>query len=107
MLRQIPKISHPDLLVGLDSRDDAAVYRINDDLALISTVDFFPPIVDDPYAFGQISVSNALSDIYAMGGMPVTALNIVGFPSELSGYILATILKGACDKSQEAGLLIV
>tara|TARA_B100001123_G_scaffold179346_1_gene205506 strand:+ start:13348 stop:14247 length:900 start_codon:yes stop_codon:yes gene_type:complete len=83
------------------------VYRINDDLALISTVDFFPPIVDDPYAFGQISVSNALSDIYAMGGMPVTALNIVGFPSELSGDILATILKGASDKAQEAGLLIV
>ena len=83
------------------------MYRINDDLALISTVDFFPPIVDDPYAFGQISVSNALSDIYAMGGMPVTALNIVGFPSELSGDILATILKGASDKAQEAGLLIV
>ena len=83
------------------------MFRISDDLALISTVDFFPPIVDDPYAFGQISVSNALSDIYAMGGMPVTALNIVGFPSELSGDILATILKGASDKAQEAGLLIV
>ena len=107
VLRQIPNISHPDLLVGLDSRDDAAVFRISDELALISTVDFFPPIVDDPYAFGQIAVSNALSDIYAMGGMPLTALNIVGFPSELPIDILATVLKGASDKAQEAGLLIV
>ena len=74
-------MSDPNLLVGVNTGDDAAVYRMDDDVALIQTVDFFPPIVDDPYDFGQIAVANALSDVYAMGGKPLMALNIVGFPS--------------------------
>ena len=80
---------------------------MDDELALISTVDFFPPIVDDPYSFGQIAVANALSDVYAMGGRPLTALNIVGFPVELPKDILVSVLKGGADKAKEAGLLIV
>ena len=95
------------MLVGLNTGDDAAVYRMDDDTALIQTVDFFPPIVDDPYAFGQIAVANALSDVYAMGGRPLTALNIVGFPVALPKNILGTILIGGADKAREAGVLIV
>ena len=107
MLRQLPDVTHPNLLVGPGTKDDAAVYKMDDDLALISTVDFFPPIVDDPYAFGQIAVANALSDIYAMGGRPLTALNIVCFPIGLPKDVLVRILRGGADKAQEAGLLIV
>ena len=107
MLRQLPEVSHPDLLVGSDTGDDAAVFRMDGELALISTVDFFPPIVDDPYSFGQIAVANALSDVYAMGGKPLTALNIVGFPVGLPKDILVSVLKGGADKAKEAGLLIV
>ena len=105
MLRQLPQTNHPDLLAG--TGDDAAVYRIDDDLALVSTVDFFPPIVDDPYSFGQIAAANALSDVYAMGGRPMTALNIVGFPVDLPKDILVSVLKGGADKAGEAGVLIV
>ena len=94
-------------MVGFDTADDAAVYRMSDDLALIQTVDFFPPVVDDPYVFGQIGVANALSDVYAMGGHPLLALNIVCFPIELPKDILRTILQGAADKAEEAGVLIV
>ena len=94
-------------MVGFDTADDAAVYRMSDDLALVQTVDFFPPVVDDPYVFGQIGVANALSDVYAMGGHPLLALNIVCFPIELPKSILHTILQGAADKAQEAGVLIV
>ena len=83
------------------------MYRMDDETALVQTVDFFPPIVDDPYAFGQIAVSNALSDVYAMGGRPLTALNIVGFPAELPKQILGEILSGGSHKAQEAGVLIV
>ena len=80
-------------MVGINTADDAAVYRMNDDLALIQTVDFFPPVVDDPTAFGEIAVANALSDVYAMGGKPILAMNIVGFPVSLPEDILGNVLK--------------
>lgn len=107
MLRQLPLIEHPDLLVGMATGDDAAVYRLGEDCALIFTADYFPPIVDDPFDFGAIAVANAVSDVYAMGGCPLLALNLVSFPSDLSMDILVGILKGACSKAEEAGLLIV
>lgn len=97
-----------DLLVGLDTSDDAGVYRLSDDLALVQTVDFFTPVVDDPYVFGQIAAANALSDVYAMGGRPLTVLNLVGFPvSRLDKGILVEILRGGADKVREAGATIV
>lgn len=92
-----------DLLVGYDSRDDAAVYRITDDIALVQTVDFFPPMVDDPYTFGQIAAANALSDVYAMGGEVKTALNLVCFPESMDLNILGEILRGGVEKVAEAG----
>ncbi|MCA0753781.1 selenide, water dikinase SelD [Paenibacillus sp. N4] len=99
---------HPDLLVGIDTSDDAGVFRISDELALVQTVDFFTPIVDDPYSFGQIAAANAISDIYAMGGKPLTVLNIVAFPiTTLDKRILADILRGAADKVKEAGATLV
>ena len=100
-------MSDPNLLVGINTGDDAAVYRMDDDTALIQTVDFFPPIVDDPYSFGQIAAANALSDVYAMGGRPLIALNIVGFPSALPKDILGAILLGGAHKAAESGTLIV
>jgi len=102
----MPEFEDANLLVGLNIPDDAAVYKISDELALIQTVDFFTPVVDDPYLFGQISAANALSDIYAMGGRPVLALNIVCFPDCLSQEVLVQILKGGADKVQEAGAVI-
>lgn len=88
--------------------DDAGVYRLNDDLALVQTVDYFTPIVDDPYQFGQIAAANALSDVYAMGGKPLTVLNIVGFPiKKINPSVLADILRGAADKVAEAGAVII
>lgn len=107
VLSQLPKFHSEDLLVGLDLSDDAAVYRLNDDMALIQTLDFFTPVVDDPYRFGEIAAANALSDIYAMGGKPLLALNIVGFPKKLDPQILAEILKGGAAKVKEAGALLV
>jgi len=99
---------HPDLLVGLESPDDAGVYRLNDDLAIIQTLDFFTPIVDDPYSFGQIAAANAMSDIYAMGGDPLTALNIICFPvNTMDISVLQETLKGGLDKIKEAGALLV
>ena len=95
-----------DLLVGTENGDDAAVYRITEDLAIIQTLDFFPPIVDDPYAYGAIAAANSLSDVYAMGGMPIIALNIVGFPVSLDKQILTTVLRGGYDKASEAHVLI-
>ena len=92
--------------MGTETGDDAAVYRLREDIALVQTVDFFPPIVDDPYQFGAIAVANALSDVYAMGATPILALNIVGFPVELPHSILVDILKGGYDKAAEAGVLI-
>ena len=99
-------MQHDDLLVGFDTGDDAAVYRLTDDLAVIQTVDFFPPIVDDPYDFGAIAVVNALSDVYAMGGVPLLALNIVCFPEDLPKEILGRILLGGMDAAREAGVVI-
>lgn len=104
---QIQKPDHPNLLVGIETSDDAAVYKINDDIALIQTVDFFTPVVDDPYTFGQIAATNALSDVYAMGGDPVLALNIVCFPDCLDPSILSEILRGGQDKVIEAGAVLV
>ena len=99
---------NPNLLVGLDTSDDAGVYKLTDDLALVQTVDFFTPIVDDPYSFGQIAAANAISDIYAMGGKPLTVLNIVAFPIRtLDKNVLTEILRGASDKVKEAGATLV
>ena len=96
------------MLVGLSTGDDAGVFRLRDDLAVVSTVDFFTPIVDDPFTFGQIAAANSLSDIYAMGGMPQTALNIVCWPqSGLQGDMLAEILRGGHEKAREAGVFVV
>ena len=107
-LRTLPVSQHPDLLVGFSKADDAGVFRINEHQALVQTVDFFPPIVDDPYQFGQIAAANALSDVYAMGGRPITALNIVGFPAgTMPNEILAEILRGGMDKITEAGAVVV
>lgn len=100
--------SDPNLLVGITTGDDAGVYRVRDDLALITTVDFFTPVVDDPFTYGQIAAANALSDVYAMGGRPMTALNIVCWPqSGLSREILIEVLRGGAEKAKEAGCLIV
>ena len=98
---------HPDLLVGAETGDDAAVYRLNDETALIVTVDFFPPITDDPYEFGAIAAANSLSDVYAMGGRPLLALNVVGFPAALDKAILGRTLQGGYAKAAEAECLIV
>ncbi len=107
-LSKLPQASHPDLLVGFNKADDAGVFRINDTQALVQTVDFFPPIVDDPYHFGRIAAANALSDVFAMGGKPLTALNIVGFPvSTLPKEMLAEILRGGNEKVEEAGAVVV
>lgn len=109
MLRYIPKETNdPNLLVGVDHADDGSVYKLTDDIALIQTLDFFTPIVDDPYMFGQIAAANALSDVYAMGGKPITVLNIVAYPIEQLGpKVLADILKGSSDKVREAGAQVV
>lgn len=94
-------------MVGIETSDDAAIYKVTDDVALIQTVDFFTPIVDDPYMFGQIAAANSLSDVYAMGGEPKIALNIVGFPNCLDPSILGEILAGGADKVKEAGAVLV
>jgi len=98
----------PNLLVGLDTCDDAGVYKLTADMALIQTVDFFTPVVDDPYTYGQIAAANSLSDVYAMGGRPLTAMNIICFPvDKLELSVLAEILKGGADKIREAGAVLV
>ena len=106
VLRSLTLPASPDVLVGLGVPDDAAVYRIADDLALVQTVDFFPPIVDDPYTFGAIAAANALSDIYAMGGRPILALAIAGFPEDLPPAVISAILQGGADKVAEAGAVV-
>ncbi len=95
-----------DLLVGLGAADDAAVYRLNDEQAIVATTDFFPPVVDDPYTFGAVAAANALSDIYAMGGTPLFALNLVGFPDDLDRAILSEILRGGAERVREAGAIV-
>ena len=107
-LAPLPVISDARLLVGRETFDDAGIFRVSDDFALVQTVDFFPPIVDDPFDFGQIAAANALSDVYAMGGQPLTALNIVAFPtSDLPLEVLTGILAGGQEKVHEAGAVIV
>jgi selenide, water dikinase len=97
---------HADLLVGLGKSDDAAVYRVSDDVAIVETVDFFPPIVDDPYLFGAIAAANSMSDVYAMGGQVLFALNVAGFPRDLPKDIIAAVFRGGADKVREAGGVI-
>ncbi len=108
MLSQLPQITDPDVLVGISTGDDAAVYRLSDDLALIQTIDFFTPVVDDPFQYGEIAVANSLSDVYAMGGKPLFALNVIGFHlKELSHDILVMIMRGGASKAAEAGIQII
>ncbi len=95
-----------DLLVGLSAADDAAVYRLNDDQAVVATLDFFPPVVDDPYTFGAVAAANALSDVYAMGGTPLFCLNLVAWPENLEPALLTEILRGGADKVREAGAIV-
>lgn len=106
VLCHLPEFADPNLLVGISGSDDAAVYKLSDELAVIQTLDFFTPVVDDPFTFGQIAAANSLSDVYAMGGEPVLALNIVCFPNCLSLDILKDILLGGADKVKEAGALL-
>ena len=102
----LPRTADPNLLVGFDESDDAAVYRVSDDVAMVQTVDFFPPVVDDPYTFGQIAAANALSDVYAMGGVPKLAMNLLAFPSCLPLEAVGEILAGGASKVAEAGAVI-
>jgi selenide,water dikinase len=108
LLATLPPITDPNVLVGTATADDAAVYRLSDELALVLTTDFFTPVVDGPYDFGAVAAANALSDVYAMGGKPLTALSLVGFPADaLPPEVLVEILRGAADKAAEAGIAIV
>ncbi|MBT6708222.1 MAG: selenide, water dikinase SelD, partial [Chloroflexi bacterium] len=102
-----PTITDSNVLVGTETGDDAAIYRIDDRVALVLTNDFFAPIVDDPFDYGQIAAANALSDIYAVGGTPITALNIAAFPRNLGPDVIAKILEGGQAKAEEAGILII
>src|SRR5881396_2462248 len=106
VLGGLTRHEHADLLVGLAHSDDAAVYRVTDELAIVSTVDFFPPIVDDPYLYGAIAAANSMSDVYAMGGEVLFALNVAGFPREMPKEIIAAVFKGGADKVLEAGGVI-
>jgi selenide,water dikinase len=108
ILAALPRSSDPDLLVGADTADDAGVYRLGDETAIVQSVDFFTPIVDDPYDFGRIAAANAFSDLYAMGARPLTALNLVAFSLDrLGGDVLADILRGGADMAAEAGVTIL
>jgi selenide,water dikinase len=108
ILHMLPTLAHPDLIVGTETNDDAGVFRLTEDLAIVNTVDFFTPIVDDPYVFGQVAAANALSDVYAMGGEPRTAMNIVGFPKgKMEIEVLGEVLKGGADKAHEAGVVVI
>jgi selenide, water dikinase len=108
VLAKLPKQTNPNVLIGFDTADDAGVYQLAPDLALVQTVDFFTPIVDDPYTFGQIAAANALSDVYAMGGRPISALSIVGFPNKAEMLdVLEQILQGGYAKMMEAGCAII
>ena len=107
MLRRLPRQTDPNVLVGFDTNDDAGVYRLTDDLALVQTVDFFTPIVDDAYLYGQIAAANSLSDVYAMGGRPISALSIVGFPDKGDPDVMEQIILGGLSKMAEAGCSVV
>jgi selenide, water dikinase len=107
VLPRIPRLADPNVLVGFETSDDAGVYRVTPDLAIVQTVDFFTPVVDDPYAFGAIAAANALSDVYAMGGRPLTALSILAWPASGDIDTLEQILKGGAEKIHEAGCVIL
>ncbi len=107
VLKRLPQRHDPNLLVGFDTADDAAVYRLSDQIAIVQTVDFFTPIVDDPALFGQIAAANSLSDVYAMGGRPLTALSIVAFPASQPAELLEQILRGGLEKMTEANCSVV
>jgi selenide,water dikinase len=108
VLHSLPPFEHPDMIVGTETSDDAGVFRLRADLAIVNTVDFFTPIVDDPYTFGQIAAANALSDVYAMGGEPRTALNIVGFPKgKLELEVLTEIIRGGSERVRAAGAVVI
>lgn len=106
-MRGLPPVDDPNVLVATTTADDAGVYRLNDETALVQTVDFFTPIVDDPYTFGLIAAANALSDVYAMGGRPLTALAIAAFPEDMAPGTIAAILRGGIDKAREAGVSVI
>jgi selenide,water dikinase len=106
-LAGLSRVKHPDILVGFDTRDDAGVFRLSPDLALVQTIDFFTPIVDDPYTYGAIAAANSLSDVYAMGGRPVSALSVLCYPGKGDIDVLREILRGGADKMQEAGCAIL
>jgi len=107
VLRKLPRQTDPNVLVGFDTNDDAGIYRIAEDMALVQTVDFFTPIVDDPFLFGQIAAANALSDVYAMGGRPISSLSIVGFPEKGDPVILEQIIRGGLSKMNEARCSVI
>jgi selenide,water dikinase len=107
VLRKLPRQTDPNVLVGFDTNDDAGIYRVTDELALVQTVDFFTPIVDDPHLFGQIAAANALSDVYAMGGRPISSLSIVGFPENGDPEILEQIIRGGLSKMEEAKCSVI
>ncbi len=108
IVRGLPAVAEPRLLVGSNTADDAAVFKLTDEIALVMTIDFFTPIVDDPYDFGRIAAANALSDVYAMGGVPLAAMNVVAFPLEqLGGDVLREILRGGADVAAAAGIAVV
>lgn len=108
MLRYLPETTHPDLLVGIEHRDDAGVFRLPDGRALVQTIDFFTPVVDDPYAYGQIAAANALSDVYAMGGQPLTVMNVACFdPTAAPPEVWAAVLRGMYDKTVESGAVVL
>ncbi|HXM99160.1 MAG TPA: selenide, water dikinase SelD [Candidatus Dormibacteraeota bacterium] len=107
ILRKLPRQTNPNVLVGFDTNDDAGIYRLNENLALVQTVDFFTPIVDDPFLFGEIAAANSLSDIYAMGGVPISSLSIVGFPEHGDPEILEKIIRGGLKKMNEAKCSVI
>src|ERR1700737_4558902 len=107
VLRKLPRQTNPNVLVGFETNDDAGVYLVNDELPLVQTVDFFTPIVDDPFLFGQIAAANALSDVYAMGGRPISSLSLVGFPEHADPAILEQIIRGGLNKMTEANCSVI
>src|SRR5689334_11105634 len=106
VLLPLKKYNNPNLIVGLEKSDDAAVYRLNNEMAMVQTVDFFPPVVDDPYLYGAIAAANSMSDVYAMGGEVLMGINIVAFPDNLPHEILSLILQGGADKMAEVGAVV-
>jgi len=107
LLRKLPRQTNPNVLVGFDTNDDAGIFRLDERLALVQTVDFFTPIVDEPYVFGEIAAANALSDVYAMGGRPISSLSIVGFPEKGNSEILEEIIRGGLAKMTEANCSVI